>query len=153
MDNKLCHYGILGMKWGVRRFQKKNGSLTTEGEKRYKYTSHATKRMNAKAEKLSRKNDESASQMKARAKASQEFDDLQLEYAKKASVGKTFVRNSLMGAGPSKTYSMARSIGMSKGKAFIMSRFDLRLFCSGGPSLNQHRMRNAYIKSKTSSVL
>jgi hypothetical protein len=31
----LCHHGILGMKWGVRRYQNKNGSLTAEGRARY----------------------------------------------------------------------------------------------------------------------
>ncbi len=31
----LAHHGIKGMKWGVRRFQKKDGSLTTAGKKRY----------------------------------------------------------------------------------------------------------------------
>ena len=32
---ELMHYGILGMKWGVRRYQKKDGTLTAAGKKRY----------------------------------------------------------------------------------------------------------------------
>jgi hypothetical protein len=39
MNNELRHYGILGMKWGVRRYQNKDGSLTSEGKKRYRATS------------------------------------------------------------------------------------------------------------------
>lgn len=33
--NELRHYGIKGMKWGVRRYQKKDGTLTSAGKKRY----------------------------------------------------------------------------------------------------------------------
>jgi hypothetical protein len=31
----LCHHGTKGMKWGVRRYQNKDGSLTPAGKKRY----------------------------------------------------------------------------------------------------------------------
>lgn len=34
-DECLMHYGVIGMKWGVRRYQNKNGSLTPEGKRRY----------------------------------------------------------------------------------------------------------------------
>lgn len=33
-NNELSHWGIKGMKWGVRRFQNKDGSLTPAGKKR-----------------------------------------------------------------------------------------------------------------------
>ena len=33
--NYLQHHGIKGMKWGVRRFRNKNGTLTAAGKKRY----------------------------------------------------------------------------------------------------------------------
>lgn len=30
-SNELIHHGIRGMRWGVRRYQNKDGSLTEEG--------------------------------------------------------------------------------------------------------------------------
>ncbi|MBQ8829124.1 MAG: hypothetical protein IJ022_03420 [Burkholderiaceae bacterium] len=35
MMSDLKHHGIKGQRWGVRRFQKKDGSLTAAGKKRY----------------------------------------------------------------------------------------------------------------------
>ena len=35
MEYELKHSGVKGMKWGVRRYQNKDGSLTPAGKKRY----------------------------------------------------------------------------------------------------------------------
>ena len=33
-DDYLAHYGVKGMKWGVRRYQNKDGSYTNAGKRR-----------------------------------------------------------------------------------------------------------------------
>lgn len=33
--NELMHYGVKGMKWGVRNYQYADGSYTPAGKKRY----------------------------------------------------------------------------------------------------------------------
>ena len=35
LDDTLAHHGILGQKWGIRRWQNEDGSLTEAGQKRY----------------------------------------------------------------------------------------------------------------------
>lgn len=44
----ISHHGVLGQKWGVRRYQNPDGTLTAAGEKRY----------NAKFTKMKRKMDQ-----------------------------------------------------------------------------------------------
>lgn len=36
IENELYHYGVKGMKWGVRRYQNYDGSYTQKGLKRYR---------------------------------------------------------------------------------------------------------------------
>lgn len=42
-NGELYHWGIKGMKWGIRRYQNKDGSLTPAGKKHYKATEEELK--------------------------------------------------------------------------------------------------------------
>lgn len=40
----LCHHGIKGMKWGIRRYQNADGTLTEEGRNRYFTEGHLNRK-------------------------------------------------------------------------------------------------------------
>ena len=62
-QNELYHYGILGMKWGVRRYQNADGTLTEAGKRRY-MSSFRNPKDAAAAMKLSEKYDKERARKK-----------------------------------------------------------------------------------------
>lgn len=104
----LVHYGVLGMKWGVRK------------DKNYKYTSMKTKRLTKKAAKAKSQGKSNASKIAAKANASKQSDKNRLSYAKKTSVGKAIGQNLLMGPIGALSYQKMRANGTSRGKAALV---------------------------------
>ena len=66
----LEHWGIKGMKWGIRRFQNPDGSLTAAGRKRYSDSAEGGKSTSA-----SNKSKSKSSSGKSRGKSSISSDD------------------------------------------------------------------------------
>ena len=78
----LAHFGIKGQKWGVRRFQNQDGTLTAEGKERYSSANQDTRNSRIK-KKASKMSDQELEQGIKRLKMEQQYNQLLEEVSKK----------------------------------------------------------------------
>lgn len=116
-SDELRHYGVVGMKWGMRRAAKKG---TT-----YSYKSHGQKKYEKRLAKQTSKNAKEQKIAKTKAKLGQykQRDKNRVDYAKSTSIGKSVAKQILMGPIGSGTYSRMRAAGSGRGEAFLMSNW------------------------------
>ena len=109
----LVHYGVLGMKWGIRRASKSGSS--------YSYKSHGQKKYAKKVEKLSSKNKNSKELKKAETKLSvyKQRDKNRQSFVETTAVGKQIVKNYLAGYVGSGIYNRYKAAGEGSTKAII----------------------------------
>ena len=102
-QNELYHHGIIGQRWGVRRFQNEDGSLTPRGERRLAKqeakiaareakAKSASEKYNAKTKYLKAKNEAKAKQMQLK------NEERALKAEQKKEAGKQRTRRFLIGA-------------------------------------------------------
>ena len=67
--DEFYHFGIKGQKWGIRRYQKKDGSLTEIGKQRYKPTKADTEKYGIRgAKRIAKHRNQGMSKEEARKK-------------------------------------------------------------------------------------
>nr|DAE20903.1 MAG TPA: hypothetical protein [Siphoviridae sp. ctgBD49] len=109
-DNELYHYGVLGMKWGIRKARKSGTN--------YVYKSHGQKKWErklAKAQKQGTDTTEATNKLatyKARDRARQ-------NYAAQTKTGHAIVRGILLGPIGAGSYNRARAAGAKVGDAVV----------------------------------
>lgn len=104
MDNaQLYHWGIKGMKWGVRRYQNSDGSLTAAGKKRYsddnsgdsrntKTKSSSSSSQSSKPKSISEMSDDELRTAVQRLQLEQQYKSLLPKEEKTVSAGMKFIK-------------------------------------------------------------
>lgn len=105
-DGELYHYGVKGQKWGVRRYQNKDGSLTSDGQKKklaftqsdgYRNTLRkvmSNKTINKAANNLTELNMERARQKEAKKERKQQLKSTYKNLKDKAGLGERLLYTS-----------------------------------------------------------
>lgn len=137
--DELRHYGILGMKWGVRRYQNKDGSLTAKGVKRYAEKGYAEDAYKSNKTKYGKAYDKvtgankTAGKMKAKMSTNSENKKRANEYINSKTTKKTrdaianlstrkaLAESVLMGNYGALVYNSLRANNVSRGKAMAQA--------------------------------
>ena len=86
--DELYHYGIKGQKWGVRRFQNKDGSLTPAGKQKYGSKENFDKQYPEDVKKSINKAKSGMSKAGGAVKKAQDFNDEMVKKANKEQIKK-----------------------------------------------------------------
>lgn len=123
-EEMLEHHGIKGQKWGVRRYQNKDGSRTALGKKRE--SSPDTKEKEARKADVKNRRTMSDADLKKRVERMKLEKEYKTLVAEDTAPGKKYVSEILSAAGK-KTLTIAAAGTLAYGvKAAMTKQFDIK---------------------------
>lgn len=121
-NNHLSHAGIKGMKWGIRRYQNKDGSYTPAGKKRRRQqeaeTEHEDYKKAHSKTSVKSMSDKELREVNNRLQMEEQYSRLT---EKKKSAGRKFVTGVLVAAGTSVATAFATKY-MKQGAEYVIGK-------------------------------
>lgn len=117
--DQLYHHGILGQKWGVRRFQKTDGTRTAEGKRRDRRHGKSEDHINSRKAKKQGPEGLSTDQLRKlneRLQLEETYKKLTAEQMKKS---ENWVRNSLQTAGQQALTDFSKAVMLGSAKIIV----------------------------------
>lgn len=114
-NKELYHYGVVGMKWGIRRAKKRGET--------YQYKSFGQKHYEKKLAKQTAKgaSAEKIAETKSNLRMTKARDKARQKYAESTTVGKSIAKGLLFGAVGSGNYNRLRAAGVSRGESAVVA--------------------------------
>lgn len=107
-DNQLAHYGVLGMKWGIRKAEKRGETYT--------YKSHGQKKYEKKLANMKKKGiTYNLAKTERKYETFKTRDAQRQQYAMYTKTGSAIGRTLLLGPWGNGTYSRMRAAGYNRG--------------------------------------
>jgi len=147
VSDELYHHGIKGQKWGVRRYQNDDGTLTAAGKARYgkeglgknnpssilrraaigdfalglqRHRAKREERLKNAVQKAKADGDKEKAAKKESRYNAQKQKNIDIEkYVSRTSTGKLWAQNLLMTGVGADSYRASRASGASRGEAFV----------------------------------